>query len=373
MLAFCDMRGTVRSVDPVLLALIFGLVVFGVVMLVSATGPLGFERFGDTYYFVKHQLLFGILPGLVLMAVLSRVPYTFWRKIAGMLLIVSVALLVLVFIPGVGADFGTSQSWISVAGFSLQPAEIVKLTFLLYLAAWFEARAGKELERPSSGLIPFVATLGVVVLLMALQPDIGTMAIVVAIAFAIYFVADAPWSHLLLLGAGGAGLFALLIKLAPYRAARFMTFLHPELDPQGVGYHINQALLAVGSGGLFGLGYGHSRQKFQYLPEVAGDSIFAVIAEELGFFLSVGVVVLYVFLARRLLRVASLAPDAFGRFVTVGVMTWIIFQAFVNIGAMLGTMPITGVPLPLVSYGGTSMVMILSALGIVLNISRERS
>ena len=139
------MRGTVRSVDPVLLALIFGLVVFGVVMLVSATGPLGFERFGDTYYFVKHQLLFGILPGLVLMAVLSRVPSTFCRKIAGMLLIVSVALLVLVFIPGVGADFGTSQSWISVAGFRLQPAEIVKLTFLLYLAPRFETRAGMAL------------------------------------------------------------------------------------------------------------------------------------------------------------------------------------------------------------------------------------
>ncbi len=367
------MRARARSVDPVLLSLVLGLVIFGLVMLVSATGPLGFERFGDTYWFVKHQLLFGMVPGLTAMAVLSRVPYTFWRSMAGVLLIVSIALLVLVFIPGIGADFGTSQSWVSVAGFSFQPAEIVKLTFLLYLAAWFEARAGKDLERPSSGLIPFVTTLGIVVLLMALQPDVGTMAIVVAIAGAVYFAAGAPWLHLAVLASGGAGLFALLIKVAPYRAARFMTFLHPELDPQGVGYHINQALLAVGSGGLFGMGYGHSRQKFQYLPEVAGDSIFAVIAEELGFFLSVGLLLLYVFLAKRLLRTAAQAPDAFGQFVCVGVMAWVVFQAFVNIGAMLGLLPITGVPLPLVSYGGTSTVMVLSAFGIVLNISRHRA
>lgn len=359
--------------DYVLLSLIAGLLVFGLVMLTSAAGPLGFDKFGDTYWFVKHQLLFGVLPGLVGMAVLSRVPYDVWRRMAGVLLIVSIVLLVLVFIPGIGADFGTARSWISVAGFSFQPAEIVKLTFLLYLAAWFEQRGEKDVKDAQTGLVPFVTVLGIIMLLMILQPDVGTMAVIVAIAFAVYFSAGAPWHHLLALGGAGAGVFFLLIALAPYRAARFTTFLHPELDPQGVGYHINQALLAIGSGGLFGLGYGHSRQKFQYLPEVAGDSIFAVVAEELGFVLSAAVVVAFGFLARRMLRIASLAPDKFSQFVVVGVMAWITFQAFINIGAMVALMPITGVPLPFISYGGTSMLMVLSALGIVLNISRYRT
>lgn len=362
-----------HPIDYVLLGLVGGLVLFGLIMLTSATGPMGFDRFSDTYWFVKHQMLFGVLPGLVGMFVLSRVPYDVWRKMAGILLIVSIVLLVLVFIPGIGADFGTARSWISIGGFNFQPAEIVKLTFLLYLAAWFERRADKDVKDAQTGLIPFVSVLGVIMLLMVLQPDVGTMAVIVAIALAVYFVAGAPWSHLFVLGGGGIAVFFLLIRLAPYRAARFMTFLHPELDPQGVGYHINQALLAIGSGGLFGLGYGRSRQKFQYLPEVAGDSIFAVIAEELGFILSAAVVLVYAFFAKRMLRLASLAPDKFAQFIVVGVMTWVIFQAFVNIGAMLSLLPITGVPLPFVSYGGTSMVVLLSALGIVLNISRYRT
>jgi cell division protein FtsW len=304
--------------------------------------------------------------------VMSWIPYHFWKKISLLLLGASMVLLVLVFVPGIGADFGTAKSWILIAGNSVQPSEIVKLTFLLYLSAWFEGRAAKGVKSMSTGLLPFVGILGVIMLLMILQPDIGTMSVIVAMSLAVYFAAGAPLLHLLSFGAAGIGAFYALIKFAPYRAARFTTFLHPELDPQGIGYHINQALLAVGSGGLLGLGYGHSRQKFQYLPEVAGDSVFAVVAEELGFLLSSAVIIGYVFLARRILRIATLAPDKFGQFVGVGVAAWLIFQSFINIGAMLGLLPITGVPLPLVSFGGTSLVTMLSALGIVLNISKYR-
>ncbi|MBT6254180.1 putative lipid II flippase FtsW [Candidatus Uhrbacteria bacterium] len=360
------------SVDVTLLSLTMGLIAFGFVMLTSASGPIGFEKFGDTYWFVKHQALFGLLPGLVMMFILSRIPYFFWKKLATILLFISIALLILVFIPGVGADFGSAHSWVVVGGFSFQPSELVKLTFLLYLAAWFENRAEKDVKDWSSGFVPFISSLGIIMLLMILQPDVGTMTVIIALALAVYFVAGASWKHLLALGTGGVALFFLLIRLAPYRAARFTTFLHPELDPQGVGYHINQAMLAIGSGGMFGLGYGHSRQKFQYLPEVSGDSIFAVIAEELGFFLSAAVIFLYAFFARRMLALASNAPDKFSQYVVVGVMVWIVFQAFVNIGAMLGLMPITGIPLPFVSYGGTSLVVLMSAMGIVLNISKYR-
>lgn len=359
-----------QPVDYVLLGLTLGLVIFGLVVLLSASGPQGYERFQDTYWYVKHQLLFGILPGLVCLYLFSRIPYVFWKRVAAPLFFLSIVLLVLVFIPGIGADFGTAQSWIAIGGFSFQPSEIVKLTFLLYLAAWFENRADKDVKNVSSGLVPFLTSLGIIMVLIVLQPDVGTMSVIIAIAIAVYFAAGAPWSHLAALAGGGAFLFFLLIRLAPYRAARFTTFLHPELDPQGVGYHINQALLAVGSGGLLGLGYGRSRQKFQYLPEVTSDSIFAIIAEELGFFFAAGFIILLIAFVYRLLGIAARARDKFGQYIVVGVAVWVIFQAFVNIGAMLGILPITGIPLPLISYGGTSMIVMLSAIGIALNVSR---
>ncbi len=180
-------------------------------------------------------------------------------------------------------------------------------------------------------------------------------------------------THIAGMGAFGAGLFAIAIKLSPYRAERFMTFLHPELDPLGVGYQINQALLAIGSGGLFGRGYGHSLQKFQYLPEVAGDSIFAVMSEELGFIFTTLFILAFIAMIMRGLRIAEKARDAFGTYLVVGVMVWFGFQALVNIGAMVGVMPITGVPLPFVSYGGTALAVSLSAVGVVLNVSKASS
>ena len=187
----------------------------------------------------------------------------------------------------------------------------------------------------------------------------------------VYFVAGAPWKHLGWMAGGGLALFFILIKIAPYRAQRLTTFLNPELDPQGIGYHINQALLAIGSGGFFGLGLGHSRQKFNYLPEAAGDSIFAIIAEEMGFIFSVGLVLLFFALAYQGIKIARGAPDAFGKLLSVGIITWIMFQAFVNIMAMLGLLPLTGITLPFISYGSTSLVTSLAAMGLLINISRQ--
>lgn len=357
--------------DLGLLILILGLTVFGVIILASASGPTGFARFEDSYYFVKHQLLFGVLPGIIAMLVMMRIPYRTWKRFALPLFIISIVLLVLVFVPGIRAEYGTARSWIRLGPLSMQPSEIVKLTFLLYLAAWLERR-GEGVRDFRSGLIPFVLLLGLVMAFLILEPDTGSTAIIVVQAIAVYFVAGSRLSHLALLGGGGLALLALLIKVSPYRAARLMTFLHPELDPQGVGYHVNQALLAVGSGGFFGLGLGHSRQKFQYLPEVHGDSIFAVLAEELGFFVSAALVVLFLLFLWRGIRVAAHAPDRFGKLLAVGILAWIVFQAFINIGAMLGLTPLTGVPLPFISYGGTALVTTLAAAGLLLNISMHR-
>jgi len=347
------------------------LLLFGLLMLASAGGPTGYAQFGDTYYFLKHQIIFGFLPGLGIMILLSRLSYQWWRTWAWELLLVSAFLLIFVFIPGLRAEFGTSRSWIQFGGlFSLQPAEIVKLTFLFYLAAWLERRDTSNVQDLSSGLLPFATVLGFILFLMALQPDVGTMVILAAMALGVFFVAGARVAHVGLLAAAGSLVVGLLVLVAPYRLARFVAFLDPTRDPLGIGYHINQALLAVGTGGWFGRGYGHSVQKFQYLPEVVGDSIFAVMAEELGFLFTVPVVLLFAALFMRGLKIAAAAPDRFGRYVVVGVISWLVVQAFVNIGAMLSILPITGVTLPLISYGGTSLAITMGAIGVVLNISR---
>ncbi|MBI2473895.1 putative lipid II flippase FtsW [Candidatus Uhrbacteria bacterium] len=361
------------TIDYLFLLIIGVIILFGLVMLLSATAPNGYSEFGDSYYFIKHQIIFGLIPGIGALLVFSRIPYTFWHKYAWNFLIFSIILLVLVFIPGLAAGIGSAHSWISIGGlFSLQPSEIVKLTFLFYLAAWLAGRDKQSVRDVHSGFLPFVLVLGAITLLMILQPDVGTMSIIGAMALVVYFVAGAPIAYISGLIMAGIAALTLLITAAPYRAARFTTFLHPELDPQGIGYHINQALLAIGSGGFFGLGYGHSRQKFQYLPEVAGDSIFAVVSEEMGFIIATMTIVLFLIFLWRILEIAKHAPDPFAKYVVVGIGAWIVIQAFVNIGSMVALMPITGVPLPFISYGGTSLAISLAAMGVILNISRYR-
>jgi cell division protein FtsW len=357
--------------DITFLILLGSVLVLGLVMLTSASGPVAYQHFGDSFWYLKHQVLYGLLPGAVLFLILSRVDYRFWRTMALQMLVASVVLLLLVFVPGLGADWGTSHSWIHIFGFSLQPAEIVKLTFLIYLAALLEGKGEEGVRDLSAGLVPFLSALGIIAALIMLQPDLGSLMVIAAIAVSVYFIAGAPWTYLIgMSGAGAVALF-LLIKSAPYRAARLMTFLHPELDPQGVGYHINQAFLAIGSGGLFGVGLGHSRQKYLYLPEVVGDSIFAVMAEEFGFILMLAVLALLLAFILRGLRIAKEAPDPFGRYVASGIVAWVFFQTLFNIGSMVGIMPITGLPMPFVSYGGTALMVLLASMGVMVNIAKQ--
>ncbi len=363
-------RASLFHADKTFLALLGGVVLLGIVLLASASGPLGFVKFHDSYYFLKHQLIFGLIPGVIGFVVASSIPYSFFRRFAGVMLMLSLGLLLSVFLPGLGTNLGTEATqWIALGTFTVQPSEIVKLTFLLYIAAWMEKRTEHDLRDIHSGLIPFVIVLATVMSILLLQHDTGTMGIIVAMALGVYFVAGAPMKYFAAFGAAGALFMGVLFQFSTYRYERLVTFLHPELDPSGAGYHINQALLAIGSGGFFGRGYGHSLQKFQYLPEVAGDSIFAVIGEELGFLLTTAFLLLYVVFLQRGFQIAATARDAFGKYLAAGVMSWIAAQTIVNIGAMVGILPITGVPLPLVSYGGTALVVTLTALGVVVNIS----
>ncbi len=357
--------------DYLFIAYFFGILFFGLVMLSSASSVISYQKFGSSFYYISHQILFGVLPGLVLFFLASRIDYHIWKRAAFLLILASIVLLVLVFIPGLGFSYGGATRWVHLGPILFQPSEAVKLTFLLYLAAWFSSKGEKHIKDFSYGFMPFMALLGSIAMLIILEPDIGTMSVIVAIAFSMYLVAGANLGHVLLFASGAGALFFILINTASYRLQRFTTFLHPELDPQGIGYHINQALLAVGSGGLLGRGFGHSRQKFAYLPEVTGDSVFAIIAEELGFILSAAVVLLFTLFALRGFRIAAEAPDDFGRYACVGIMSWVIFQSFINIAAMLSLLPLTGIPLPLVSYGGSSLLVLMTAMGIVVNISRQ--
>lgn len=360
-----------EEIDKTFLFLVLGIAIFGFLMLASASGPVGYDRFGDSYYFVKNQFTNGVAPGLILFCVTALTPIGFWRKWSSIMLFISLALLVLVFIPGVGEDFGTfANSWVRIGGFSFQPAELVKLTFLIYLADWL-VKQRDHLKDYKAGLLPFLVVLGTISGLILLQPDLGTLSIIVAMAFIVYFVAGGHVMHLTALAIGGSMAFLIAIRSSAYRLARFTTFLHPELDPEGIGYQVNQALLAVGSGGLFGRGYGHSLQKFQYLPEVIGDSIFAVLAEELGLIFTVAFLAAYLWLIIRGLHIAQGSKDLYARYLVIGVMSWIGVQAFINIGAMVAILPITGVPLPLLSYGGTSFIVTMTALGMVLSASKE--
>lgn len=359
--------------DGILLVTIFGLVVFGIIMVGSASSVLGEQfRGGDAFYFLKHQSIYGLLVGIIAFFIGFYTPYHKLRTIAVPAMIIALVLLVLVFVPGLKIVSGGSARWIGVGPITLQPSELAKLGFILYLAALLEKK-GSEIKDFKKSVVPFLVITSVISLLIILQPDIGTLFTITAIGISMMFSAGIRIRHLAFIGLGGLAGFSLLISTAHYRLARLFVYLHPELDPQGIGYQINQALLAVGTGGLWGLGFGRSRQKYSYLPEPAGDSIFAVIAEELGFVRVVLVLLAFAVIIYRGYKIAETAPDMFGRLLATGITSWILVQAFVNMASVMAITPLTGIPLPFISYGGSALIALLFVSGVLLNISKYTS
>ncbi|MBI2582788.1 cell division protein FtsW [Candidatus Azambacteria bacterium] len=268
-----------------------------------------------------------------------------------------------------GVALGGARRWASFGPLRFQPAEVAKLGFILYVASWFEGRE-RHLHKFWESLGPFLLLVGVFGALLLLQPNLGTFGILALTALAMLFLAGGRFRHLATIVAAGVGLLFLAIRLAPYRLNLLLAFLDPSRDPQGIGYQISQALLAIGSGGLFGRGLGHSVQKFNYLPEAVGDSIFAILVEELGLIGGAVLIALFLFIGYRGFIIAKRAPDSFGRLLAGGITSWILIQAFVNIAAISGLIPLTGVPLPFVSYGGTSLAVLLTAVGILASVSK---
>ena len=359
-----------KSVDKHFLTLLITIIVLGLIALTSASASIGYAQFSDTYYFIKKQILFGLIPGLLLFYVCIRLKYDFWKKISWYIYISSLILLILVFIPGIGLVINGARSWIDILGYSFQPSELAKFSVVIIMATLLSDKR-RDLNDWKNGLLPILLIISPSIILIGLQPDIGTLSILAVMIFLILYLAGIKKTYLAILGLMAVVAFGIILAVAPYRVQRLTTFLHPELDPKGVGYQINQSFLAVGSGGAWGLGIGHSRQKFQYLPEVHADSIFAIIAEETGFVFSSIFVLLIGFLGLRGLRIAKGAPDMFSRLLVGGIVVWFIWQSFLNIGSMVGAMPLTGVPLPFVSHGGSALVVALLAAGIVLAVSKE--
>jgi cell division protein FtsW len=360
-----------KNIDKTLLSIILILLVFGLVMIASAGVIYSETRFTDAYYFFKHQFFFGVIPGLIILYVVSKIDYHFWKKISVLFFFISIIFLILVFVPGIGSRIYGASRWIQLGPFSFQPSEMMKLSIIIYLAAWLESRGTQRIKDFFEGLLPFLGIISLIGFLIMKQPDTGTLGIIILTAITVFFVSGASIKHIISLGIVGSLTFWILVKIEPYRFDRILTFLEPGADPQGIGYQINQALLAIGSGGFWGVGLGHSRQKFNYLPEPVGDSIFAIIGEELGMIGTTVLIILFVLLALRGIKIAKNAPDTFGRLLATGLTMWVILQAFINISANIALVPLTGVPLPFVSYGGTSLIFLMTAMGILLNISKH--
>lgn len=359
----------IRVVDKPLLIITLALSIAGFLILASASMVVSQKNFGTIGYYTMRQFLYGVIVGVTALFITSRIPYRIWRRISLPLMIISFLFLALLFIPNLSYVAGGARRWFRFGLLNFQPSEVLKLSFIIYLASWLDARR-REVASVSYGMIPFAMMLAIVGVFLVMQPDIGTLGVIVATAGILYFLGGGRVSQIATLSVFGLILGYFLIQFAPYRLARLMVFLKPGFDPQGLGYQINQAFIAIGSGGFFGTGFGKSLQKYNYLPEPMGDSIFAIFAEELGF-LGVAIFIgLLGFLCWRGFRIAARAPDVFGKLLAAGISIGITTQAFINIAAISGLLPLTGIPLPLVSYGSTSLVMTLASVGILLNISK---
>lgn len=359
-----------KSPDKGLLIFILILLVVGLAMLFSASIVISQEQTGKPYYYFFHQLIYGGGIGLIAFFFCQKIDYKIWKRFSLLIFFAALILCVLVFIPRLGYSHGGAQRWIIVGSFTFQPSEFLKLAFIIYLAAFFSKN---EAAKTSSTLIPYLAITAMIGALMTLQTDAGTLGLIVIVGLVMFFLSGAKLPHVIIAIFCYAAAFFAIIKFFPHRMQRFITFLNPSIDPQGISYQINQALLAIGLGGWFGRGLGHSIQKYNYLPEPMGDSVFAIIAEEVGFAGSIIFVILFILLIFKGLRVAKKTTNGFGKLLACGIVSWFGFQALINIAAISGLIPLTGIPLPFVSYGGSALIITMAGAGILVNISKHQN
>lgn len=360
-----------RSGDLLLFACVLALLGIGLVMVYSASSIVAYDRLADSAFFLRRQALW-IVIGLAAMFVASRVHYQRLHAYAAPLLLITAVLLVAVLIPGVGRVAGGARRWIAAGALGFQPVEAAKLALLVYVAH-FAVRRASEVRDLRRGVVPPLAVTAAFALLVLAQPDMGSAIVLGIVSLTVLFLAGARLAHLALALLAALPAAAAAVVAADYRFQRILVFLNPWNDPQGSGFHIIQSFLAFGSGGLFGVGLGESRQKFFYLPERHTDFIFAILGEELGLLGTGVLLLLFGLLAYRGYRISRAAPDRFGALLAAGITATIVGQALINMGVATGLLPVKGVPLPLVSFGGSSLVMTMIQIGILLNISQYAS
>ncbi len=353
--------------DYVILACVAFLILFGLVMLSSASANLGESKLNDNYYYLRHQFLYGFLIGLALFFITSKIYYGIYEKLAVPLIIVAIILLLLIFTP-LGIKIGGATRWLLFGGFTFQPSEFIKLASVIYFSAWLAGDKDRQ-NNLWKGFVPFVMVLTVIGAILLKQSSTSIFALIFATACIVYFACGAKLTYPL--GAASLGILGLIIVIifTPYRWSRVSAYLNPTINQTTSGYHINQALIAIGSGGLYGVGLGQSTTKINYLPEPIGDSIFAVIAEEFGFIGASATVLIFGLLVIRVLMLASRVDHKFGQLLLIGFGSMLGLQSFINIAAISGIIPLTGIPLPFISYGSTAMIILMTTMGIVTNIS----
>jgi len=339
----------------------------GLVMVFSASSVMGLADAGNPYHYVQRQSILAVM-GLLLMFVLMKVDYHIFKPLALPGLVVSFILLVAVLFIGSGT--GGATRWIRIAGFNLQPSEIAKLVMVNYVAVYLATKREKA-RKFFSGLLPILLITAAQFALIMLEPDFGTGVALIFTVVVVLFAGGVHLGQLSVVGLSAVPVMVYLLTMKEYRVRRLFAFLDPWSDPTDTGWNVIQSLLAIGSGGLFGLGLGKSKQKFSYLPEHHTDFIFAILCEELGFLGGVTVLLLYLVIAWRGLRIAMRAPDLYGTLLAIGITSMLAFQALLNIGVVTGSLPVTGIPLPFISHGGSSLLISLAGVGILLNISRQ--
>lgn len=346
--------------DKILFVLPVALGLFGLLAIFDASSVSALRDFNDKFHYLKNQFVWLVL-GLTIFFIFSSLDYRLLKKFALPLFIASIFCLFLVLIPELGKQVYGGRRWLQVGPIGFQPAELAKFSVIVYLATLFEKKRD---------FLPFLTIVGVILGLLILEPDLGTAVIVISTAFGIYFVAGAPLKKMTILSLLSLIVIPILIFLSPYRKERLLTFLNSSFSAEKSSYHVKQILIALGTGGIFGRGFGQSRQKFLFLPEVTTDSIFAIIGEELGLLGALILISALFFLVYRSLSLALLVKDPFAKLLVSGITFCIGFQTIVNLGAMVVLIPLTGVPLPFISYGGSSLIMSLAGMGIVYNVSK---
>lgn len=360
-----------KNIDKIFLWIVISLSFIGVIMLISSSLGIYGKNESKFYGILISQFLLGLLGGFIAFYFTLKIPYKFWRKYSLPIFFATIVLTTLVFVPGLGFSHGGARRWISVLGVSFQPVEFLKIGFIIYFAAWLSWVKSKVHDVKFS-VLPLAILVGIIGFILLKQPDTKSVILIITTSMMMLFVSGMPWKYILGIFLISIICFGILIAYKPYLRSRVKTFINPAHDPSGASYQLQQSLIAIGSGGIGGRGLGQSIQKFSYLPEPQGDSIFAVIGEELGFVGSVFIIILFLAFSFRGYKIAYHAPDAFSKLLVVGIITMFTVQAFMNIASITGVFPLTGVPLPFISHGGTSLMIVLGSMGIILNISRKK-